>query len=174
MIVGGGAGGLLLTSRRLLPRSRSVSPCTAATARRPKPRPSRHSWKKSIVGGLSIAARSHSRRLLFDSQRRLHPSVLHRQLRRNLAIRRGSTLGHRESQAMRADRSRLVWSLTAWVTPRTFALLSQRANRKQLNSANRFPEPHRSAVLRCASQMVRRNSASGGLGLNSLKGARTL
>ena len=159
----------MLLPSRYLPQSRSVSPCMPATLRHLKSRSSRSRWTKSIVGGLSIALRCHSTPLPIDSRVHLHLSVLRLQRHRKSAIPHGSTSDHQDSRATRVDRSRLVWWHTALATPLISALSSVRAHRKQLSSANRFPELHRSAVLRCASPMERRNSASGGVGRDSAR-----
>src|SRR5437868_12863971 len=138
-----------------------------ATLRHPMSLSFQSPSRKSIVGGLSIVLRSHSTRLPIDSHVRLPPSVFLLQPPRKSAILPGSTLDHQRSQATKEDRSRLGWWPTARVTPLIFALSSQRANRKQFRSASRFPRLHRSAVLRCANLMERRNSACGGVGSDS-------
>src|SRR5437868_10005259 len=138
-----------------------------ATLRHLESRSSRSRWTKSIVGGLSIALPCHSTPLPIDSRAHLLPSVLRLQRHRKSAIPHGSTSDHQDSPDTRVDRSRLVWWHTALVTPLIFALSSQRVHRKQLISANRFPELHRSAGLRCANPMERRNSACGGVGDDS-------
>ena len=135
-----------------------------ATLRDPKSRSSRSRWRKNIVGGLSIALPCHSTPSPIDSRAHLRPSVLRRHRHRKSAIPHGSTSAHQDCPDTRVDRSRLVWRRTARVTPLIFALSSRRVDRKQLSSANRFPELHRSAGLRCANPMERRNSACGGVG----------
>ena len=146
-----------------------------ATLRHLKSQSSRFRWAKTIVGGLSIALRCHSTPLPIDSRVHLHLSVLRLQRHRKSAIPHGSTPDHQDSPAMRVDRSRLVWWHTALGTPLIFALSSQRVrvHPKQLSSANRFPKRLRLAVLRCASPMERRNSASGGVGRDSARSARS-
>src|SRR3954471_12532952 len=135
-----------------------------ATRPHAKSRLRRSHRTKSIVGGLSIALPCPSTPLPIDSRAHLHPSVLRLHRHRKSAIPHGSTSAHQDSPDTRADRSRLVWWHTARLTPLIFALSSRRVNRKQLSSASRFPELHRSAGLRCASPMERRNSACGGVG----------